>query len=944
MTSQRTFSLKARQTILISLLTTGLLFLSLDAQAEVPVQQTVHQLPSANGRGAILLDLKSAKLHHFREHLFATEEPLLDASGQEIWNGNQPQAIASRDLLYDAYFGVRVEGQQKWLSSLPVDLTQSGYAPWKTGKKGGTGIISMVQTDGALEATSFFFMPQSLAQNGFVMVLRLKNKGGKKLTGLQAFSLHNFHLGFGRPGVMNDIGDQGETISYDSAKNDFLERAFAGVIVGRALGPVAHHAAWSSSTSADKNGYELVAKGGSTDLPDLTGDAPVGDGSVSAFQFPVDDLDPGTEAWVGVVFAHHGDPFAGAAVQQWLETYAAGKNAKQIFDAEVNDWVTFQTKLTLPTGLSENEETLFRQSAAMLRMGQSKEDEYYLREFATQDGEPRYTRFPAASGGNAPAKLPAVVKHKGKGAILASLPPGEWTVAWARDSAYAIVAMAAAGMKNEARDALKYYLSAEGGRFQNWNELKPYDMPPYQITLVRYHGFGVEETDFNEYGPNLEFDGFGLMLWALEQYESITKDTSLADEFWPVISIKIGDALVALVDPSTGLIRKDSSIWETHWNGRERSWTYTSLTAARGLCDAAKLAQRIKDTSRATTFQQQGQAIRQAIATKLLDPKRALASNLEELQSGSGYRDAAVFDAFSMGLFNPKGTIAKATFEGFDAEIASSAGVGWSRNDDRYDHQGSQDLSDWGGPYDSAEWVITNMRGAVAAFHGGNSTRAQKLVDWTTQQSLTNFLEVAETYDENTGTYKFNAPMLGFGAGAYILALTARGGTSDPACGDHFDESTLPPIGQGGGGAGGSGQGGTGAGGSEQAGTGGLSGSSGQSEGGAGSEQGGTEAGGGGGEISGSSGFGGGTNAGQGGAVEVGGQAGNFGGIYNSGGYSGQNTSGKGGVINATSPQEEEAPEESCGCHVIGAEHPGGWGALLGFAALIRRRRGRLLS
>jgi hypothetical protein len=54
-------------------------------------------------------------------------------------------------------------------------------------------------------------------------------------------------------------------------------------------------------------------------------------------------------------------------------------------------------------------------------------------------------------------------------------------------------------------------------------------MPPYQISLVRYHGFGVEETDFNDFGPNLEFDGFGLFLWALREYEQLTGDTSLAD-------------------------------------------------------------------------------------------------------------------------------------------------------------------------------------------------------------------------------------------------------------------------------------------------------------------------------------------------------------------------------------------------------------------------------
>lgn len=936
-----------------NLRTTGLALLcgwllASPARADVPVQRSVHWIPSANGHGAILLDTKSGKLHHFREHLFATEEPLLDGAGNEVWSGNQPQSVHSRDLLYDAYFGLRAGGQQKWLPSVAIDEERCGYAPWSPGGKGGTGVAMLVQTDGNLEATSFFFMPQGLGHNGFVMALRLQNKGNSKVSGLQAFSLHNFHLGFGRPGVMQNIGNQGETIGYDGARKDFLERAFAGVVVGRALGPVAHHAAWSSGAPADKNAYEIVAKGGTTDLPDLNGEAPTGDGSVSAFQFSMPDLDPGAEAWTGVAFAHHPDPFAGAMVQQWLDAYVAGKDARQLYEAEVASWASFQGKLKVPAGLSADEEALYRQSAAMLRMGQSQEDRYYLREFATVDGEPRYTRFSTSSGG-APAKLPAEVKHRGKGAILASLPPGEWTVAWARDSAYAIAAMAAAGMKDEARAALEYYLTAEAGLFQNWNELKPYNMPPYQITLVRYHGFGVEETDFNDYGPNLEFDGFGLMLWALAQYEKHTGDTSLVDAYWPTISGKIGDAILGLIDPTNGLLRKDSSIWETHWNGRERWWTYTSLTAARGLCDASSFAQRLNDGPRAQSYRQQGEALRKAIATRLLDKQRALASNLEELQSGSGYRDAAVFDAFAMELFDPKGSVAKATFQGFDAGIAVAAGPGWSRNDDRYDHGGKLDLSDWGSPYDSAEWVITNLRGAVAAQQGGDSERAKKLVDWTTRQSHANFLEVAETYDENSGAYKFNSPMLGFGAGAYILALHARSQPSDPACGAHFDESTLPPPEQGGaGGSGGSGQAG--------AGNGGEAGSAGAGAGSAGASAGGTagagagaagEAGAGtagaGGEAgSGEAGAGPGGTTGGGGLSGTSGQGGGGG-----SGTSGQSGGGAGGAGGAGAgaggaAPGEQASEEGCGCRAAGAggEPTGALASMLALA-LAGLRRGR---
>src|SRR5205085_8181571 len=142
-----------------------------------------------------------------------------------------------------------------------------------------------------------------------------------------------------------------------------------------------------------------------------------------------------------------------------------------------------------------------------------------------------------------------------------------WTYAWVRDGSYATVAMAELGMTGEARDALAFYLDAEGGRFQDWTELADYAIPPYLITLVRYLGFGVEETDFNEFGPNLELDGFGLFLWALGAYVDASDDVAFVEDHWPLVSEQVGDVIVALVDPDTGLLRPDSSIWESHWNG-----------------------------------------------------------------------------------------------------------------------------------------------------------------------------------------------------------------------------------------------------------------------------------------------------------------------------------------------------------------------------------------
>src|SRR5439155_21498798 len=103
-----------------------------------------------------------------------------------------------------------------------------------------TGVVTMVQHVGAIESTTYAFAPRGLSQNGFVMALRVRNTGAVAATGVTAFSIQNFHLGFGRPGVNAEIGEQGETVTFDAAKGDFLERAFAGVVVARPLGTVSH--------------------------------------------------------------------------------------------------------------------------------------------------------------------------------------------------------------------------------------------------------------------------------------------------------------------------------------------------------------------------------------------------------------------------------------------------------------------------------------------------------------------------------------------------------------------------------------------------------------------------------------------------------------------------------------------------------------------------------
>jgi GH15 family glucan-1,4-alpha-glucosidase len=753
------------------------------ALAQPMPTRSFFTLSSSNGHGAVMVDARTSKVVHFREHLPATEEPQLDAMGMEVWAGNQPQMVKTRDVLFDAYFGVRAGGQQRWLSGMP---TSSGYVTAAPSTSGGSGIVTWQHASVlGLEATSYVFAPRSLPTASFVMALKLRNTGTSTISGVSAFSLHNFHLGYGRPGVMQELQTNGETITI-AAGRDVLERGFAGVVVARPLG-ASKASAWNASSTAADNGFRVVDQT-MNDLSDRSGDLAVADDWASAFQSDTADLAAGQERWFAVVVAHHGDPFGGAQTQAALDTYVAGRSAQQLVEAERASWETFQRSLTLPMGLSMKEDQVARQSAVVLVMAQVKAGTAFLREHLTRDGELRRSRFRTADGG---ATLPATIVHRGSGAVLASLPPGEWTYSWIRDGAYAASAMSTLGLTAESRDALRFYLDAEGGRFKDWTELRPYSMPPYVISLTRYVGFGVEETDFNDHGPNLEFDGFGLFLWALRQHELHTSDTTLTDARWNEVATKVADPLVALIDPTTGLIRKDSSIWETHWNGRERAWAYTSLTAARGLCDAAALAERKQDMMRAMQYRTAAQSLRRSIATGLTDSNGALASNREELAAGLDFFDAATFDAMAMGLFAPGGRIGRATTTGLE-RLRVASGPGWARNDDRRDHAGRTDLSPWGSEYDSAEWVITDLRGSMVLRAQGNTTRADAVLDWVTNNAAANAGIIPETFDETTGAWKFNAPMVGFGAGAYVLALAQRAaGTIDPACGAFFDEGVV---------------------------------------------------------------------------------------------------------------------------------------------------------
>ena len=345
------------------------------ARAQVAVQRTRFELPSSNGHGAIVVHLDDAdpararRITHFREHLFAVEEPVIDGNGDEVWGGTDFEAVYTRDLVYDAYFGLRGTAGNLWMPSQPADLDASGYV------EGGTGVVTLVQNVGDLEVTQYYFAPFELEETAFVMAVRVRNGGAATATGVQAFSLHNVHLGYGRAqspwNVADDIGENGETLTrvVDADGEAFLEQGFAGVVAARAIGDVSHY-----GTAPNMNVFSIVDDGGFDDLPDNPPPATAVDGAVGAWQFDLGDIAPDAEAWAAVVVAHHGDPFASTAALSLVDAYVDDRGAQAIVEDELAGWDDFQSSLTIPADADALEEQLIRQSAAMLRMGQVRED------------------------------------------------------------------------------------------------------------------------------------------------------------------------------------------------------------------------------------------------------------------------------------------------------------------------------------------------------------------------------------------------------------------------------------------------------------------------------------------------------------------------------------------------------------------------------------------
>jgi hypothetical protein len=607
---------------------------------------------------------------------------------------------------YDLFWGLRTDGSNQWLAGVPEDSI--GYLE-------GTGILRVVQHHGALQIEQHWFMPFGVEAPALVSLARITNTGAAPLPDTAAFLLLNLHLGSGASGTT------GESIAWDAARQAFVEtgRNGAPAAIYRALPAPTRHGAGPGA--GPDNPYQRVLAG--QELQDVDASGPLED-LVAGFQFDVPGdgvLQPGQSFWAAalVVLSDLGGL---DQLQAVLDQVLAGAQPRDLLLDQLAFWDDWHQKDRLPSGLSVEERALARLALVWLKLAQVRE--------------------PTRDGG------------KPFGQILASLPPGQWNVSWARDAAYSVLALARSGHSEEARAGLQFMLDGDAGHYAAQVGM------PYAISVCRYFGSGLEESDENADGPNIEFDDFGLFLLALEGAWEAAPDPAFLQTAWPIASALVADVLLFLQEPASGLLKPDSSIWERHWNGQQKHFSYSSGVGAAGLCSAARLAAAADDPERERRYREAAARLQAGIRDELLDGQGRLAGNLEELELGQGYADAAAVEGFLQGVLPASDPSAPATFAWLDGQLSLGNG-GLFRNDD-------------GSWYDAQEWVFVDLRMAALAFLLGEGQRGEALLGRITRLATENLGLFPELFEAGSDRAAGAIPMAGFGAGAYLLALWAR--------------------------------------------------------------------------------------------------------------------------------------------------------------------------
>ncbi|MGH9642641.1 MAG: glycoside hydrolase family 15 protein [Terriglobales bacterium] len=406
--------------------------------------------------------------------------------------------------------------------------------------------------------------------------------------------------------------------------------------------------------------------------------------------------------------------------------------------AEVESWrvkpaVQFAT---------EKERHLWRQSEIILRMAQVRES-------------------------NRPGR-------NNNGLILASLPDGVWFMPWVRDMAYASVALARMGHRDEARAALLAYFNAQptGKMRQQTTGVD------YQISVVRYFGDGSEEPFFtNEGSTNIEFDNWGLVLWFLGEYLHDYDDPALLSlptyrgPLYESAKAFVVKPLLANLEPyGPGLIvAAYTSIWEERQKDKKH-FAFSTAAAIVGLRSFAEVARRAGDEPARTDVLKHVSLLEKGFTTAFIRDGK-LRGTLEETTKND--IDGALLAVINFGIVTDP-AIVRDTLERMELLKVASGGY-------RRVRSVLTDPSIFEYWYERQEFLFVDFSLAEIYRRREKKDKADAILKRIVAKAAADHNFIPEMYvAENCRLFpgKLGAPtgaipMVGYGAGTYVLSFLA---------------------------------------------------------------------------------------------------------------------------------------------------------------------------
>ncbi len=427
----------------------------------------------------------------------------------------------------------------------------------------------------------------------------------------------------------------------------------------------------------------------------------------------------GDDCWIGQAIIWH----AGLPLEtlEKLKQELSKAKPKLLLEAEQRWWNHWHRLGKAPADIIDKKYEVLLQSAAFIKAAQSRE-----------------------SG-------------PGNGQIVNTLSSSHERSAYSRDMAYSIVALIRMGHFPEAKSALQFLLNGKSRenvtyRFQgkDWGVGKP-----YAISLSHYYGIGIERANLASDAPLLYFDGLGLFLWAAGEFVKHGSDIAYIKSSWPQIEKYVIEPLLSSID-QTGLVRKDSGLWNEPLPGEH--FAFASLSAFRGLNSAALMARTIGLREKAEFYTKKASQLRENILSQLTVGSSRVLSKSMETKRYPYFLDSSGIEAINWQVVEPSWNSAKSTLKALEAflrvgDLPRGFALGYSRARVKGD-----------------ENLFASLRAVEALRIMGHKKRAEQLLKWITEQASMNGEMIPEYFTSAEADYAGAYPLIGMGAGAFILA------------------------------------------------------------------------------------------------------------------------------------------------------------------------------